>query len=67
MSEVVRICSIILLHLSKAMKSQVLPTVWCNSSGEAAGEIWHWSVLKDNSANGYVPPKYGTLTPSLPS
>ena len=27
------------------MKSQVLYTVWCNISGEAAGEIWHWSLL----------------------
>ena len=24
------------------MKSQVLHTVWCNISGEPAGEIWHW-------------------------
>ena len=27
------------------MKSQVLHTVWCYISGEAAGEIWHWSLL----------------------
>ena len=27
------------------MKSQVLHTVWCNISGEAAGEIWSWSFL----------------------
>ena len=27
------------------MKSQVLHTVWCNVSGEIAGEIWHWSLL----------------------
>ena len=27
------------------MKSQVLHTVWCDISGEAAGEIWHWSLL----------------------
>ena len=27
------------------MKSQVLHTVWCNISGEAAGEIWNWSPL----------------------
>ena len=27
------------------MKSQVLHTVWCNISGEAAGEFWHWSLL----------------------
>ena len=26
------------------MKSQVLHTVWCNISCEAAGEIWHWSL-----------------------
>ena len=26
------------------MKSQVLLTVWYNISGEAAGEIWHWSL-----------------------
>ena len=26
------------------MKSHVLLTVWCNISGEAAGEIWHWSL-----------------------
>ena len=28
------------------MKSQVLHTVWCNISGEAAGEIGHWSLLR---------------------
>ena len=27
------------------MKSQVLHTVWCNICNEAAGEIWHWSLL----------------------
>ena len=27
------------------MKSQVLHTVWCYISGEAAGEIWNWSLL----------------------
>ena len=27
------------------MKSQVLHTVWCNISGEAAGDIWHRSFL----------------------
>ena len=25
------------------MKSQALLTVWCNISGGAGGEIWHWS------------------------
>ena len=28
------------------MKRQFLHTVWGNISGEAAGEIWHWSLLK---------------------
>ena len=28
------------------MKSHVLHTVWRNISGEAAGEIWHWSGFK---------------------
>ena len=28
------------------MKREVLHTVWCNISGEAAGEIWHWSLLR---------------------
>ena len=34
-------------HLSSelAVKSQVLHTVLCNLSGEAAGEIWNWSLL----------------------
>ena len=27
------------------MKIQVLHTVWCNISGEAAGEFWNWSLL----------------------
>ena len=27
------------------MKNQVLHTVWCNISGETAGEIWTWSLL----------------------
>ena len=27
------------------MKSQTLHTGWCNISGEAAGEIWNWSLL----------------------
>ena len=26
------------------MKSQVLLTVWCHISCEAAGEFWHWSL-----------------------
>ena len=27
------------------MENQVLHTVWCNISGEAAGDIWNWSLL----------------------
>ena len=41
------------------MKSQVLLTVWCNISGGAGGEIWHWSVsgvkgLIDNIPVGQI-------------
>ena len=39
---VVRIGSIIMFHL----KSQVLQTVWCYITGEAAGEIWNWLLLE---------------------
>ena len=35
----------IIFHLSKLWKRQVLHTVCCYISGEAAGEIAHWSVL----------------------
>ena len=42
-SEMLRIGSIIILHLSKAMKSQILRTMWWHITGEAAGEIWNWS------------------------
>ena len=34
-----------------AMKGQVLHTLWCNISGEAAGEIWHWSLLGVKGVN----------------
>ena len=27
------------------MNSQVLHTVWCYITGEAAGEIWNWPLL----------------------
>ena len=37
-SEVARIGSLIIFHLSKAMKSQILHTMSCNISGEVAGE-----------------------------
>ena len=29
-----------------AMKSQILHTVWCNITCEAAGGIWTWSLLR---------------------
>ena len=51
--EVARIGSIISFHLSKAMKTQVLHSVWCNISGEAAGEIWHWSLLGVKGLMGF--------------
>ena len=38
------------------MKSQVLHTVWCNITGEAAGEIWHWSLLAKKLNTS---PRYG--------
>ena len=28
------------------MKSKILHTVWCSITGEAAGEIWTWSLFK---------------------
>ena len=36
------------------MKSQVLLTVWCNISGGAGGEIWHWSLSGVKGLTGYV-------------
>ena len=45
MSEVARIGSLIIFHLSKAMKSQILHTMSCNISGEVAGERWDRSLL----------------------
>ena len=51
------------------MKSQILHTVWCCISGEAAGEIWHWSLfgvkgLKAKSARvrHYVVSQYNGFT-----
>ena len=35
------------------MKGQVLHTVWCNISGEAAGEIWYWSLLGVKGLKGW--------------
>ena len=36
------------------MKSQVLHTVWCHISGEAAGEIWSWPLLGVKGLNIYL-------------
>ena len=36
---------IIFRQIILAMKSQVLHTVWCNISAEAAGKIWKWPLL----------------------
>ena len=38
-----------------AMKSHVLHAVRCNISGEAAGEIWHWSALRKQSRHCSYP------------
>ena len=35
------------------MKSQVLHTVWCNISGGAAGEFWHWSLSGVKGLKGW--------------
>ena len=35
------------------MESQVLHTVWCTIPGEAAGEIWNWSLLGVKGLNGW--------------
>ena len=45
MSGVVRIGSIIICHQSKRWKAKFFIHMWCNISGEAAGEIWSWSLL----------------------
>ena len=42
------------------MKSQVLHTVWCNIAGEAAGEIWDWSLLGVGGLKGLL------TSPQLP-
>ena len=34
------------------MKCQVLHNVWCNSSGEALGEFWNWSL---SGVKGFIP------------
>ena len=36
------------------MKNQVLYTVWCHISGEAAGEIWNWSFLGVRGLKGQI-------------
>ena len=44
------------------MKSYVLHTVWCHISGEAAGEIWHWSL---SGVKGLI--QSSNSTPRLPA
>ena len=44
LSELVRIGSIIIFHLSKLSKAKFF-IVWCYIYGEASGEIWNWSLL----------------------
>ena len=44
-SDAVRIGSVIIFHLSKLWNCQVLHTAWSSISGEAAEEIWNWSLL----------------------
>ena len=51
------------------MKSQVLLTVWCNISAEAAGEIWHWSLFSDPGARdraGQHLRRFAVADPKLP-
>ena len=50
---IVRIGNIIIFHVSQVMKIQVLRTVWCYISGEAAGEIWNWSLLGEWSTSHF--------------
>ena len=40
------------------MKSQVLLTVWCHISGEATGEIWHWSLSGVKGLTNQIDVKY---------
>ena len=47
---IVRIDSVIICHLSE--RCQFLNTVWC-ISGEAAGEIWNWSLLGVKEGLGF--------------
>ena len=41
------------------MKSQVPHTMWCNITGEAAGEVWHWSLsgVKGLKWGGLIRPR----------
>ena len=45
------------------MKSQVLHTVRCYISGEAAGEIWHWSLLWVKGLKTQMPELYTLWKP----
>ena len=62
MREVVRMGSLIIFRLSKVMKSQVLHTVCGCISGEAAGEIWSWSLLGAKGLNKTVQGQLQRLT-----
>ena len=44
LSEVLKIGSIIFFRPSKLWKVKFF-IVWCYISGEATGEIWHWSHM----------------------
>ena len=45
MGEVVRIGSVIIFVWVSYEKPNSSYAVWCYISGEAAGEIWDWSLL----------------------
>ena len=49
--------STIVVHRSKAMKSQFLYTVWCDITGEAAGEVWTSSLMGVKGLNVMIWPR----------
>ena len=48
-----------------AMKTQVLHNVWCDVSGEAAGNIWIWSLLGVKGLANVLTPYIESLPRSL--
>ena len=54
-----------ILPSEQAMKSQVLHTMWCNISGEAAGEIWKWSLLGVKGLKWWGSPSWKAPCPSV--